>query len=123
MRVRFYPMFPPQARLFIAEKPASLAVIDGRALSIPPSAAAEQRLALKLLISRLRIIERVMQASALLAAERRIDNQGSYRSQIAQLEQIDRNFKIPIKLADFPLKISQARARPLQPLVGAHDTN
>ena len=61
------------------------------------------------------MIEGKVQATAFFAAEGGIDNQGRNRGEIAQLQQVDRDLEVPIKLADFALQIAQARGGALQP--------
>src|SRR3954471_20444076 len=64
-----------------------------------------------------------MQSATLLPAQRRIDNQRGHGCQVSQLQQVDRNLEVPIKLTDLPLQIAQPRTGPLESLVGADNSN
>src|SRR5438552_5121658 len=64
-----------------------------------------------------------MEAAALLAAQRRINNQRGDSCEIAQLQQINGYFEIPIELANFAQQVSQSRARALEALVRTDDSD
>ena len=59
-----------------------------------------------------------MEATAFLPAQGGIDNQGGHRGEIPQLQQVDRDFEIPVKLADLALEIAQSRAGALESRLG-----
>src|SRR2546423_3569488 len=94
-----------------------------KALSVPFLYSANESLSAVFPTILLRIIERIMQPAALLAVERRINDQRRDRSQVAQLQQIHRHLKIPIKLTNLALQIAQPRAGPLQALIRAHNSD
>src|SRR5205809_3662571 len=77
-------------------------VSDGPKKSVPP----KYCVPFELFILRLGIIQRVMQPTALFSIQRRIDNQGCYRREVTQLQQVHRYFKIPIELTNFALEIT-----------------
>src|SRR5437762_1646338 len=99
-------MIPGRRNSHRSEKPAS---------TKPPSnlAAAQHSVAFELPVVGIWVIERVMKAAAFFAGECGIHDQGGCGCEIAQLQQINRHFEIPIELADLALEISQSRARPL----------
>src|SRR5204862_8161607 len=107
LAVLFYPINHRSASRFPCwNQPALPGVISYLALSRPASGAANHRVTLKMPVGKFRMIERKVQTAAFLSAERRIDDQRGDCRQIAQLEQVHRDFEVPIKLADFPLEIS-----------------
>src|SRR6266511_4209502 len=87
------------------------------------SAAAQHGVASELAIVSIWIVQRVMEAAAFFAAQRRIDYQGGHSREITQLQQIYGYFEIPIELANFTLEISQPRTCALQPFIGAHNSD
>ena len=64
-----------------------------------------------------------MKATAFLAAERAVDDEGSDCHQIAEFEQVGRDFEIPIKFLHFGVEVSQARRCALEAFVGADDAD
>src|SRR5205823_4792202 len=86
-------------------------------------AAAQHRVAFELRIVHLWIIQRIMEAAAFFAAQRRVDYQGGDSCEIAQLQQINGHFEIPIELANFAQQVPQPRTRTLEPLIRAHDSD
>src|SRR5437764_6494696 len=122
LAVLFYPINHRSASRFPCwNQPALPGVISYLALTIPASGAANYRVTLKTPVRKLRMIEREMQAAAFLSAERRIDDQRGDCRQVAQLEQVDGDFEVPIKLPDFALEVSQSRTGSLQAFVRPDD--
>jgi hypothetical protein len=64
-----------------------------------------------------------MQAPTFPAAERGIDDQCCHCGEVPEFEEVNRNSEIPVKFLDFTLQIPQTGTRPLEPFVGAHDSN
>src|ERR1700730_15836166 len=82
---------------------------------------ADQGITLEAPIRKVGIVEREVQTAAFLSAEGRIDYQRGDRGKVAELQQVDRNLEIPIKLADFALQIAQPRAGSLEPFARPDD--
>src|ERR1051326_6394913 len=81
------------------------------AVTRPPSVAANQRVAFEPHGREFRIIEREMEAAALFAAQRRIDDQRGDSRQVPKFQQVHRHLEIPVKLTDLALEIAQPRGR------------
>src|SRR5436190_1469189 len=69
------------------------------------------------------IIERVMQAAALLSEQRAFDYERRDGAEIAELDEVGGDFEIPVELGDFALEVLQAAERALQPFVRADDAD
>ena len=116
--------FPASAQgLSFAEKAVLLAVIAFRASTVPTPIVSQTRISFETKIVCCRIIEIEMQPSAFFSAQGRIDNQSRNSGQIPQLQEIDGNSKIPVKLANLSLQIPQPGGGALQSFVTAHDAN
>ena len=62
-----------------------------------------------------------MESPAFSSRQRGIDDQARYRTQIAQLQQIGGELKVPVKFLDLALEIAQPSAGSLKSFTGSDD--
>jgi hypothetical protein len=83
------------------------------------SSPTQQRISAELSIVRFAVVEIEVEPTAFLPAKRGIHDQRRHRREVSELQKIDGDVEVPVKLPNLTLKIPETGAGALEALVGA----